>query len=169
MRRILVSAVVLLTLVGCSTAVQKTYQEVHVSTPGVEGAECLLETEKQKHIAITPQTIILDRAPYNLLVTCKKAYYHDAVVKVDYKIKPWYGMMFPPGLVYDTADNSVYGYPDHIQVEMQEDAEALAERQKMFDAPKSEVRKKVKEEEFSSAAPEITSQGEKTFDGSLHK
>ena len=155
-------------LSGCNTYLEKSYQKIYVDTPGVVGADCVLETEKQKYRVVTPQTILVEREPRNMMVTCEKAYYYKAVRKIDYSLQPLGSVLFPPGAPYDVASKSVYAFPEHISMVMEPDPEALAFLQEDMKKPVSEVQKKSLPE-YEAPTPELNSDSDRAFDSGLKK
>ena len=67
-------------LVGCSTIVKGTKQQVSVSTPGVQGAMCTLTSPVVGTRTVqTPANIILPKSKHNVSVACVKQCYSDGV------------------------------------------------------------------------------------------
>ena len=168
-----VSLVALVTLSGCNTHVEKPYQNVQVVTPGLEGADCILKSKNRQYRAVTPVTLMIERSDETLYVTCTKANYKTATQSVPSKISMWrssYNVVngVVPGTAWDIANNSIYAFPDVISVPMEFDQAA-------YDAAHDDPRripvpmqKKTFPEAELEPAP-VTSQGDKAFDGSLHK
>lgn len=153
---ILLSA--LAVLPGCSTFLDTTHQTVEVTTPGVIGAECTLETKNNQYRVITPMKIQIQRTDDTLEVTCKKTLYYPAVIRVPSRnyigksavTNVWNG--FLPGVGYDYASESIYHYPDNIVVPMELDPYAVASG--VVRAPAAEVlQKKPVEADLEPVAP----------------
>lgn len=123
MRRLLLAIIAVFILSGCNTSFQGSFQKIVINTPGVEDAECFLHTEKNKYRVLTPRSVIVERSPLPMTVTCEKANYFTSVteVKSEMIVKPdalnFYNW-FIPGMAYDIASNSIYSYPDTITVTM---------------------------------------------------
>lgn len=133
MRRLLSLLLAAVALQGCATFAESTHQEVQVLTPGVVGAECTLQTEINKYVAITPVRVQVQRSPETLEVVCKKAHYKTAMIQIapenrteESAIRNVFNGILP-GTAYDMASNAVYSYPDVITVPMEIDHEAVAE------------------------------------------
>lgn len=155
-------------LTGCNTLDRDSFQQIKVETPGVAGADCMLVTEKMKYRVITPGTVMVERAPYNMTVTCEKGNYFPSVLVVKPEIKmlgsAWNvlnGVI--PGTAYDIASRSVYSYPVLITMEMEEDPDALnvAGEQETREPP----RRRVEEEPVKDMSPKA----DDSFSGSLRK
>ncbi|MDD9901667.1 MAG: hypothetical protein OXT65_11860 [Alphaproteobacteria bacterium] len=109
-----------LALAGCASYVDKPYQMVTVVTPGVSGADCVLETRDNKFMVLTPGKVRVERAEDTLDVTCNKVLYNTAHKRVESKVtlgRSAWGTVL--GMAYDTANESVYTYPDVIEVQME--------------------------------------------------
>ncbi|MFH1158879.1 MAG: hypothetical protein V1721_08420 [Pseudomonadota bacterium] len=123
MNRSLFVVIAVLALAGCNTFFQGSSQKIVIETPGVEDADCILQTEKSKYRVLTPRPVIVERSRLAMTVTCEKVNYFTGVAEV----KP--GMVvnpgalnfyngFIPGTAYDVASNSIYAYPDTVTVIM---------------------------------------------------
>lgn len=172
MRRSLVLLASLALLAGCGTMIDKPYQEVTVVTPDVEGADCILSTETQEYRIITPGSTMVERSPRKMTVTCEKAHYFDATVKVDSRLHMGWGALnvlngVVPGAAYDTASGAIYAYPDEIVLDMVPDLEAMAAAKAAYTDVVPEVRKK-EAPVFEETTP-ITPKGDSAFDKTLTK
>ncbi len=128
--RILMVSVVALALAGCNSMIQKTYQKINVVTPGVTGAECILETGKNRYRVITPNDVLVERSFRQITMTCEKGHYYPATVLVDSKIRAGHTVWnvlngIVPGTAWDIADNSIYDYPAQVEVTMDIDQDSL--------------------------------------------
>jgi hypothetical protein len=131
MRRILLALIAVSVLSGCNTLAQKSYQKVRVETPGVTGADCTLNTKAARYRLITPDSVLIERSPYTMTVTCEKGNHFTAVTTVEPKTHAMNGMQnilngFVPGMAYDISARSIYDYPRLIILPMQEDPDAVA-------------------------------------------
>lgn len=179
MRRIQMSTVVatavIATLGGCANILDKPYQKVYVTTPGVEGADCLLKNDKRSYRVITPGTLVLDRSAKNLHISCEKPYYFPAEAKIKHALKFWPTALnvtngVVPGVAYDTASNAVWSYPQDITIPMEWDEAAYQKAHDDFVKPVSTVQKKAPPPEPAPApAPDVTEHSDKAFDKSLRK
>lgn len=126
-----------LAVAGCSTMIDHSYQQVSFNTPGVEGADCQIETPRRRYRVITPGRIQIQRSDDTLDITCHKALYHDAKVRVKSKYELNHSLLnvfngFVPGMAYDTASGANFEYPHTISIPMEIDhAAVLAARQDM--------------------------------------
>lgn len=121
---------VVLVLTGCNTMVNKTYQKISIHTPGIENAECFLETETNKYHVLAPGTVNVERAFSPLTVTCQKAGYLTNATVLDSKFRMvpsqlniFNGVL--PGMAYDFSSNSVYAYPETVVINMIRDDSQL--------------------------------------------
>lgn len=166
-----VSLVALVTLSGCNTYVEKPYQNIQVVTPGLEGADCVLKSKNHEYRTITPSTLMVERSDESLYVTCTKANYKTGTLRVESKVSMWrsgYNVVngVVPGTAWDIANNSIYDFPHVISVPMEFDQ--LAYDAAHDDARRVPVPMQKKPVPEIEPAP-ITTQGDKAFDGALHK
>ena len=123
MRRLLLVIISVFALSGCNTFFQGSFQKIFIDTPGVEKADCLLQTEKNKYRVLTSNFVLVERSHFPMTVTCEKANYFTSVVEVKPKmvVNPNalnFYKSFIPGTAYDIASNSIYSYPDIVTVTM---------------------------------------------------
>lgn len=119
---LLISGVIFLT--GCANMIDKPFQQVTVSSPGVMGADCFLETSDNRYHVITPGVTQIERSREDLKVTCRKPGYIDKGMAVESRLR--IGSSFfnvfngvVPGTAYDIVSNSIYGYPNEIVVDLE--------------------------------------------------
>lgn len=173
MRRIILALIAVSVLSGCNTLAQRSYQKVRVETPGVRGADCTLNTKETKYRVITPDTVLVERSPYTMTVTCEKGNHFTAVTTVEPKTHAMNGMQnvfngFIPGMTYDIATRSIYDYPKLIIIPMQIDPEAMALLKEEDD--EIHVPAQRKEREFGAKSkPEDTAKTDATFSNALKK
>ena len=123
MNRLLFAVFAVFALSGCNTFFQGSFQKIFIDTPGVEKADCLLQTEKNKYRVLTPHFVLVERSRFPMTVTCEKVGYSTGVAEVKSKkfvnsnALDFYNG-FLPGKVYDDASNSIYSYPDTVTVTM---------------------------------------------------
>lgn len=167
-----VSLAALVTLSGCNTYVEKAYQNVQVVTPGIDGADCTLKSKRHEYRTVTPATVMIERSDETLYVSCTKANYKTGTLSAPSKISMWrsgYNVVngVVPGTAWDVANNSIYAFPDVISVPMEFDQAAYdAAHDDPRRIPVPMQKKPVPEME---PAPVVTTQGDKAFDGALHK
>jgi hypothetical protein len=121
MRLSLLAVVAVLVLSGCNTYYQHVYEKIMVRTPGVDNANCDIYTDDNRYSVITPNLVLIERRDEPLKVICKKTgYYPASVIVKSRRYTPKAGMNavngYLPGVLYDTASNSIYDYPDLIIV-----------------------------------------------------
>ena len=144
MRHSLLAVLAVVVLTGCNTMVNQTYQKIAIHTPGLENVDCILETDVNKYRILAPGTVNVERSFRPLTVTCEKAGYVTNATILDsrYRMVPSQlnilnGVL--PGMAYDFASNSVYGYPEIVVVNMVRDdaqLESLPSLQVMRELPK---------------------------------
>jgi hypothetical protein len=161
-------------LSGCASMIDKSIQIVQVETPGVVGADCELETSKNRYRVITPETVQLERSTETLHVLCKKARYYPASLDVESSVHPAHTLInvfngMIPGTAYDFATRSVYDYPHTISVPMEIDPQAVLDSTDREDAPSEPPKKKEVAEPAARQAPPDPAPAEKTMSHSLRK
>jgi hypothetical protein len=76
--KLIIAVLTVATAVACSTITRGTTQAVAIHTPGVEKAECELQSEGiGNKTVVTPATIVLDKSMHDVQVTCRKKCYTD--------------------------------------------------------------------------------------------
>jgi hypothetical protein len=113
-----------LVLSGCTGLFQDSYQKIKVVTPGVENADCILSTEKNKYRMLTPRRVEVERSYRPMMVTCGKVGYYDGSVVVKSKIvgSPVTSHIYNGATESSNgsplASESSYEYPDIITVNL---------------------------------------------------
>lgn len=112
MYRLLVPAVLLLALAGCShapppvaAAGSSPLQSVRVDTPGVTGAACVVQTAAGTSVVLSPARLDVPRNAQALAVTCSKGEHFRGAQTVASR------------RVVENGD-SVYSYPASVSVPM---------------------------------------------------
>ncbi len=121
MRISLFAVVVVIVLSGCNTMFQDSFEKIMVRTTGVENANCILSTEKQKYLVLSGRRVVVERSNLPLTVACEKAGYYSASVIVKSHVHANAAALnvfngIVPGTAYDIASNSIYEYPETIIV-----------------------------------------------------
>ena len=173
MRRIILALLTVSVLAGCNTLAQRSYQKVRVETPGVRGADCTLNTKSAKYRLITPDTVLVERSPFTMTVTCEKGNHFTAVTTVEPKTHAMNGMQnvlngFIPGMAYDIATRSIYDYPKLVIIPMQIDPEAMAALKEEDDEIRIPVTRKEREV-VAREKPEDAAKTDATFSNALKK
>lgn len=123
MHRLFVVIGAVLILAGCNTLFKESYQKIMVQTSGVENAECVLETEKNKYRLLTPGFAQVERSRYPMTVSCEKANYIIGTKTIESKVRMAHSQLnvfnLFTGVPYDVASNSIYEYPSSVMIEMQ--------------------------------------------------
>lgn len=162
----------ILVLAGCANVIDKPFQHVTLTTPGVAGADCYLETSDNRYSIVTPGATRIERSSENLKVTCHKAGYYDKVVEIESRLR---GTTFLnifngiiPGTAYDAASHSIYGYPDQIDVVMEKMPAPAADE---AEAPAAPLARKNVQEPVPGMmpSPEQKSQVDNSLSKSLRK
>jgi hypothetical protein len=131
MRRLSLIAFAALSVSGCSTIYDSQYQHVTVATPGAVGAECIIDTPKNKYRVITPGKVMLMRDNETLMIDCHKAQFKDAHKSVESAMTlndhTWLNVFngVVPGTSYDIAADSIYAWPHVIEIPMEPDADMI--------------------------------------------
>lgn len=81
MRRVAVlGASLVFALAGCATITKGTTQQVTISTPGADGAQCTLKSDGiGTKVVTTPAALVLDKSQHAIAVTCKKPCFQDGI------------------------------------------------------------------------------------------
>jgi hypothetical protein len=162
MRLSLFAAAAVIVLSGCNSMFQDSYQKITVLTPGVENADCILQT---------PRRALVERSGRPLGVVCKKVGYYPGAVTVRPKIRmaPSQLNVFNgviPGLAYDVINNSVYDYPDTIVVTMRR--MPMPDTSDLTPVP-YELKKREEAKPIALVPPAAESKADESFNKSLNK
>lgn len=110
------------TLSSCATMLDRTTQTIEVYTPGVEMVDCILDTPEHRYRLLTPNKARVEKSRFDIVATCTKAGYEDAIRTLHPKISGnafwnvFNGVI--PGTSYDIASNAIYLYPSKIEIDM---------------------------------------------------
>lgn len=109
-------------LSGCATMIDRTTQWVEVYTPGVDQADCSLDTPEQRYRLLSPNKVRVERSRFDIVVTCEKSGYETAVRTLPSTLTPsvflnvFNGII--PGTSYDMVSEAIYRYPTEVEIEM---------------------------------------------------
>ncbi len=116
-------------LTGCNTFFKDSYQKITILTPGVENAECILETTTNKYRMLASGVVEVDRSRHPMIITCQKTHYLTSVKNIESKIRMTHSQLnvfnLFTGIPYDVASNSIYEYPEMVTIEMSPDPHAV--------------------------------------------
>ena len=102
---------------GCASIAGSHIDSISVETPACLEASCVLENDDGKyHIKGTPDTVTVERAYGDLVVTCRKGNNID-VVRIESKAKGVWGNILLGGVIgwgVDAATGAGYAYPGSI-------------------------------------------------------
>lgn len=117
----------ILGMFGCTTYKNGVSQEIYINTSGVDGTACLLESKEHKYEMMAPGKIDVDRSPYNITITCRKAGYFDSIQTIKSNFEAESTLVgntyngFFLGLAYDMGTRSPYEYPSVVIMDMRRD------------------------------------------------
>lgn len=131
--KILLSLLMVISITGCATYYNKTFQKISIHT-GVENVKCILETEKSKYIVLAPDVVDVNRSPYDMRILCEKAGYLPSTKVVSSELSVAYFDRnifggFIPATMYDFASNAVYHYPEIINMSMELDPNRVIQKE----------------------------------------
>jgi len=174
MRRSVFVVAALALLAGCNSVSEKPYQMVQVVTPDLAGAECSLKSKNAQYRLTTPGTIMIDRSPENLYVTCEKGNYKTGSLMVESKIHMGNSVWnvvngIVPGTAWDIANNSIYDYPDVITVPMEFDEAAYNDVNNDYKQEVVPLQKKARPLDTFKPDTAAEKPADTTFDKALHK
>jgi len=109
-------------LSGCATVIKGTVQPVALSSPPVEGANCMLYNSEGTWSAVTPSVVRVNRTKNDLKIVCKKDGYQDAtkVVESHFNGATAGNIILGGGvgIVVDAATGADNSYPEAVEVPM---------------------------------------------------
>ncbi len=132
--RFLVVVFLLLTGAACSSvpqrvAEQKTpFQTILVNTPGVTGADCIMESNDRNYRVKAPGTIMVHRSPWPLTISCYKGNYMKGVDRFSASYAPRDG----EEALAKGSDCVTCSYPNIVSVAMALDPNALQHEIQIF-------------------------------------
>jgi len=107
-------------LLGCSSLVNDSVQNITILTPGAENARCIIENEDFKYPAWSNQTIQITKSPHDFIVNCKADGNRERTVHVKRDVDEWVAANvangFVPGAAYDYFSRGAFTYPEKITV-----------------------------------------------------
>lgn len=108
-------------LSSCSTALDKTYQEITVETPGAMEALCTLENRDFKYVVRAPKTLTITKSVKPLNVSCIAPGNREKTIIVTPKVSDAaflnVGNGIVPGTFIDYKTAALYSFPDVISVD----------------------------------------------------
>ncbi len=118
-----VSIVLLGLLTGCASFLSGGKQSVAVTTPGVDGASCILTDAvgRVSEIASTPGTAKVARGDGPITVICKKSGYDAGTGQLNEGLAPavFGNILLPIGFLIDSFTGSAQKYSSSVEVEME--------------------------------------------------
>lgn len=109
-------------IAGCATITKGTTQIVAIDTPGVPGADCVVQTAAGALPVTTPGTITLNKGNATLPVKCTKRCFQDGLGVIPPTVEVMTaGNLVAGGVIgigVDAVTGAMHRYPDHISVVM---------------------------------------------------
>jgi hypothetical protein len=110
---------------ACATIVKGTTQIVAIDTPGVPGAQCIVQTQSGPQMVMTPGSINLSKSSNALPVQCtKECYLAGSSIIPSGTEAMAAGNILAGGVIglgVDAASGAMHKYPDIVTVAMMPD------------------------------------------------
>lgn len=156
-RRLSVVLASVLVLSACASALDSSFQEITLKTPGTDQALCTFENRVMAWQAYSNQTITVQRNKEDLKVFCRAPGNREARVIIDRDLNPWAladivtGIV--PGVTYDHFSGALYDYPDVITIDF------ASQPIRAMEAPQYD----------HADAPKVSAQGIENYDPAVAK
>lgn len=118
----LTSVVSCLFLASCGYAIEHSYQDFTLLTPGAENAHCFVYVDKVKYQMYPPQTINIMKSENDMEIVCKAPGNRDTTLTVPAELSTravWGG---PAGVAWDYASKSLHHYPAVVALDFSQEA-----------------------------------------------
>lgn len=119
-RSIVIAACAL--LCGCAALTDGTSQKIAISTAPVDGASCVLASDKGSWAVTSPGTVEVQKSIRRLTVTCTKPGFETAQEEIPATMDPWavasVAFAGPVGVFVDTQTGAIDQYPKSFAVAM---------------------------------------------------
>ena len=118
------AAALAIALSGCATIVKGTTQTVAISTPPVEGANCVLSSSQGSWTVTSPGVAKVARSKEDIQIRCNKPGYQEAAATIPSSFEGWtfgnviFGAFGIVTAGVDAATGAVNEYPHVFQVPM---------------------------------------------------
>jgi len=149
---------VIITLGGCSHALDKSYQMVRVETPGAVGARCYLEAEGIRYPVNTPGEVSVSRTKNDLNIDCLAPGNRRKTVVVPSRVSDtaYLNAANGIGIIWDATSGAMHEFPDIIQVSFL-DVPVKDQRLPLHDAQELKRSSPRFLEEFKAGEPRLNS------------
>ncbi len=144
-------------LSGCATILDQSTQHIEIYTPGVEQADCSLDTPKHRYKILTPGKTRVEKENYDMIITCEKIGYETAIRAISPTVSPstfwnvFNGLI--PGTTYDVASGAIVKFPSVLEIQMVPVAPKDVIFEPMEEEKNSPVKEKTSAVEEELAAP----------------
>ena len=122
LRKVIVPTACLFLSAGCATIVSGTTQEIALTTPGAEGAQCSLTSPDGSYSVVTPGAVTVGRSKHDIKVRCVKPGFSDGTAVIVSTAEGWTAGNIvvggPVGLITDSATGAQNEYPKKLKVAM---------------------------------------------------
>lgn len=109
-------------LSGCATIIKGTTQQVALSSPPIEGANCTLTNSEGTWFAVTPTSVRVHRTKNDMTIVCKKGGYQDGtkIVESHFNGATAGNILLGGGIGIgvDAASGADNSYPEVVEVPM---------------------------------------------------
>ncbi len=115
-----------LSFAGCASIIEGDDQQISVTTPGANGANCnLTSPDGTYHISNTPGTVSVGKSKHDIALLCTKTGYENGSAVVPSNFQAWtlgnillggFGLIV--GLGIDATSGAMHEYPSNVIVPM---------------------------------------------------
>ena len=115
-----------LSFAGCASVTSGTDQQISVSTPGANGANCSLTSpDGTYNVRSTPGSVTVSKSKHDIAVLCKKSGYENGATTISSNFQALtLGNILIGGVIgigIDAASGAMNKYPESVSVTMKKE------------------------------------------------
>lgn len=117
-------AVLGIALSGCASIIKGSSQQIAITTPPTDGADCVLSSKEGNWTVVTPGVAKVKKSKEDIQIHCTKAGWKDATATIPSDFEGWtLGNLLIGGIIglgVDASTGAINEYPHAFQVPMQQ-------------------------------------------------
>jgi hypothetical protein len=118
-------------LSGCASIIKGTSQQIAITTPPTEGANCVLSSKEGNWTVVSPGVAKVSKSKEDIQIRCTKVGWRDATATIPSDFEGWtLGNLILGGVIglgVDASTGAINEYPHAFQVPMQQGVSSIPE------------------------------------------
>ena len=116
-------------LSGCASIIKGTTQQIAITTPPTDGANCVLSSKRGSWTVVSPGVAKVDKSKEDIQVRCTKTGWKDATATIPSSFEGWtLGNLLIGGVIgvgVDASTGAINEYPHAFQVPMEQSTSSI--------------------------------------------